>query len=448
MSEQEDWKQRYLSEARDWESADKLLRKVATRLAISAEGYSKSLDPVLVCIQEHIRDGDVKALEADLAELSRQIKRLDTAQNPPEAELPEPASEVVQATADTGPGDIREVLLTLVNELSVTQPGVGGFETLRETIQSDRGSNWHRLLDRLINEIRSLIQRISSDKQALEQLMRDVGAELGGISQVLGDEHSGLQEGRQQALEMREIMQKGVQRIQTHIDSESDIEKLKAGVSQSMEGIRKGIADFVEKDAERFSRFEVRNEKLRERIVKMEEETEQLQQKLNKNREKLMRDTLTGARSRLAYDETLAQEMGRYRRYKETFCLVVLDIDFFKRVNDDFGHAAGDKALQLVGSIIGERIRETDSLFRVGGEEFVLLLPRTTVDAATPLVEVVREAVGDSGFHFDSKPVPITLSAGLTAVRDEDTAETLFARADDAMYRAKKAGRDQLVSLD
>lgn len=486
MTEEDDWKQRYLSEARDWESTDKLLRKVATRLAIAAEGYSPVLDDVLSSIQTHIRSGELRELEADLGELTRQIKGLDMGgASASSAPVAAPTSSSTQSeetsrganAAIASPGepssaastlaapssrstaagqptskvamaeDTREVLLTLIDEFSVTNPGSGAFETLRETLQSDRGSDWHRVLERLIAEIRGLIQRISSDKQALQQLMQEVGVELGGISQSLGDDYSGLQEGREQALAMHEAMDVGVQDIQSRIASESDIDVLKLGVGQALESIRTGISEFIEKDAERFTTSEARNAALRARIAKMEEETEQLQQKLNRNQEKLMRDTLTGVRSRLAYDESLAQEMSRFRRYAEAFCLVILDIDFFKRVNDNFGHAAGDKALQLVASIIGEQVRETDLLFRVGGEEFVLLLPRTAPDAALPLVETVREAVADSGFHYEDKPVQITLSAGLTMVRADDTDETLFARADDAMYRAKKAGRNQVVSL-
>lgn len=447
MSDQEDWKQRYLTESREWESADKLLRRVATRLAIAAEGYSPDLDAVLQRMQTHIRSGASRDLEADLGDLSRQIKGLDSSRSEPM-----PAEAIETKAQEISPpsvhSDAAEVLLTLIDEFAATQPGSGAFETLRETLERDKGSNWHRVLERVIAEIRGLIQRISSDKQELQQLMQEVGEELGGISQVLGEEHSGLKEGREQALALHDAMDAGVEQIQSRIAQESDITRLKTDVSQSLESIRKGISEFIERDAERFSLAETRNEELRSRIEKMEAETEQLQEKLNRNREKLMRDTLTGVHSRLAYDEMMAQEMSRFRRYKETFCLVMLDIDFFKRVNDTFGHAAGDKALQSVASIVGERIRETDYLFRVGGEEFVLLLPRTVVSAASPLVEAIRVAVEESEFHYENQPVTITLSAGLTAVHDDDTPETLFARADDAMYRAKKAGRNRLVTLE
>jgi diguanylate cyclase len=299
----------------------------------------------------------------------------------------------------------------------------------------------------VIAEIRSLIQRINGDKLALEQLMLQVSEELGEISGVLFDERNGLEEGRGEVLTLHDIVQDGVKRIQAQIDGEADIERLKSGINHALEGIRRGIHEFVEKDGRRFSASRVRNEELQQRIATMERETEELHRQLRENREQLMRDTLTGARSRLAYDEILAQEMSRYRRYRETFCLAVLDLDYFKQVNDDYGHSAGDKALKLVAELIEGRLRETDYLFRTGGEEFVVLLPRTELEQAAVLVESLRTEVGESGFHHDERPVAITLSAGLTAVRDEDDAVSLFSRADDAMYRAKKAGRNQLLTL-
>ncbi len=177
----------------------------------------------------------------------------------------------------------------------------------------------------------------------------------------------------------------------------------------------------------------------------MEMESSELQQKLSENRQKLMFDTLTGVRSRLSYDEILEQELTRWSRYRETFSFALLDIDHFKAVNDQFGHNAGDKALQTVAKMMSKHIRKTDFLFRIGGEEFVLLLPKTTLQNAQPLVEKIRASVGSSSFHFKQQRVDISLSAGLTAITSEDSAESIYERADKALYEAKNSGRDQLI---
>ena len=498
MSEQEDWKKRYLKEARDWESTEQLLRKTVSRLALASEGISPALDAVLARIQGHAQGGDSRALKRDLDDLSQQIQRLDASaaaepvqtdgeRTPPSErdycealidrlELPPEHAESIsrfrarladlppdhclaelalqisrllaEPAAQTRNGDVREVLLTLVDEVAVTHPGLGALETLRDSLQRPELADWHRVLGRIIGEIRSLIQRINADRQVLEQLMLKVSEELAEINDVLFDERNGLEEGRGEVLTLHDIVQDGVRRIQAHIDADADIERLKSGIHHALEGIRRGITEFVEKDQRRFSASRVRNEELQQRIREMEREATELRRQLSDNREQLMRDALTGVRSRFAYDEILAQELSRYRRYQEPFSLAVFDIDYFKQVNDRFGHSAGDKALKLVAGILDERLRETDYLFRTGGEEFVVLLPRTGLEQAAGVVESLRVAVGQSEFHHDDQPVPITLSAGVTAVRDEDSAETLFARADDAMYRAKKAGRDRSLALD
>jgi len=497
----EDWKKRYLEEAREWESTDRRLRRALGRLAIAATGHSADLDEALARVQGHAKAGRDSELDKAVDDVSLIVRNApvgpaeepeapiaaDSAANPADfcstlldgleldmeqsialrelqQRLPELSPErcaaelarelslllrqAVREPAMAGGGSVQEVLFALIDEVAVVQPGLGSLKTLRDRLSSEGAGDWHSVLSRIIGEIRSIIQRINADKQALETLVQDVSRELGDITGVLRTDLTSITSGREQTERLHELMDEGVSRIQAHIEAESDIERLKEGVSRSLGHIRSAISEFAEGDAERLAAARARNEELQQRVSRMETETEQLQESLKRNREQLLRDVLTGARSRLAYDESLAQELGRFRRNGKTFCLAVLDIDHFKRVNDTYGHTAGDKALKLVATQIGDRLRQTDLLFRTGGEEFVLLLPDTGLAAARPLVEAVRGGIDKAPFHFEGAPVTITLSAGVTAVRDDDTAETLFDRADDAMYRAKKTGRNRLVALD
>lgn len=123
--------------------------------------------------------------------------------------------------------------------------------------------------------------------------------------------------------------------------------------------------------------------------------------------------------------------------------MAVLDIDYFKRVNDSFGHKAGDRVLQLVAREMLERLRSTDFIARYGGEEFVVLLPETSVEDALEVVENLRAHIGRLPFHFSGQPVRVTLSAGLAAFRPGDSETSVFNRADQALYEAKGAGRNQ-----
>ena len=124
--------------------------------------------------------------------------------------------------------------------------------------------------------------------------------------------------------------------------------------------------------------------------------------------------------------------------------MAVLDIDHFKRINDGYGHLAGDRVLKIIAGELNRRLRKTDFMARFGGEEFVLLVPATPLEGGLQLLETLRSAVEACPFHFKGEPVTITLSAGIAEFRDGESAETAFERADQALYRAKGAGRNRI----
>lgn len=488
----EDWKTRYLEEVRAFEHSEALLTKALARVSATAEGQTDELDDVLRNMQQHARKRDYESLQQDVDTLTPILNRLDAPGAAKQAARPdngpsEPGAQDRCAelldSLDLAPAqreaskDFRqrladleseqcfpelarhlstllrnaaqkpsgqEVLEALIDEVSVAQPDADALETLRDAAHT--GGDWHRVLTRVVGELRTLVQRVSEDKLALEEIMRELTAELGNIGSVLSADSTDRHEGHQQAVALSERINHGVAGLQEEVNTAVDLTALRSSVGNAIETIRSGVTEFIEKDAARVEAAERRNDELKARLAAMESEAQELQDSLDESRDRLMRDSLTGAGSRFAYDEMIARALRERRRHRDDFCLVIFDIDHFKRINDTYGHAAGDRALKLVASTVASSVRETDDLFRIGGEEFALLMPRTAGDEASVVVEAIRQTVADTGFHFDEKPVTIRLSAGLTTARDQDTTQTLFERADDAMYRAKKAGRDRLVS--
>ena len=124
------------------------------------------------------------------------------------------------------------------------------------------------------------------------------------------------------------------------------------------------------------------------------------------------------------------------------FSYVILDIDHFKRVNDTYGHNAGDKALKIVAQMMLKYVRQSDYVFLIGGEEFVLLLTSASVAGACKFVEKMRAGIAASSFHFKGEPVNLTLSAGITETRTGDDVEAIYKRVDKALYKAKNSWRN------
>lgn len=157
-------------------------------------------------------------------------------------------------------------------------------------------------------------------------------------------------------------------------------------------------------------------------------------------------DSLTGCANRRDLLEELETERQRAERYAKAFSVLALDLDHFKTINDRYGHPGGDQALCHFVAIVEGSIRPSDFLGRMGGEEFAILLPETSVDAASTMAERIRVAVEASVIPFSSDPARMTVSIGVAQWRldGSDTIEALLARADAALYEAKRGGRNQV----
>ena len=150
-------------------------------------------------------------------------------------------------------------------------------------------------------------------------------------------------------------------------------------------------------------------------------------------------DPLTKAFNRRYFDEYINHEISRANKQDKPFSLIILDIDYFKKVNDSFGHAAGDYVLEAMVSIIGSTIKKRDVLARIGGEEFAILLPDTKIEEAYETAEKVRIAVENYSFREVGK---ITISLGITEFKKLDNCDCMLRRADKALYNAKSDGRN------
>ena len=155
-------------------------------------------------------------------------------------------------------------------------------------------------------------------------------------------------------------------------------------------------------------------------------------------------DALTNLNNRRQFETRLKQEIAITKRQNNPLCAMMIDIDFFKKVNDTYGHASGDEVLRTVASVIKAQLRESDIPARYGGEEFAVLLPYTHIDEAKIVGERLRKAVEETTVQLDDLTINVTISMGLAEFTQEETGEELFARADKALYEAKDGGRNRV----
>ena len=160
-----------------------------------------------------------------------------------------------------------------------------------------------------------------------------------------------------------------------------------------------------------------------------------------------MTDGLTGLFNRRHMMDLLEQETQRSRRHEHPFAVLMIDVDHFKEYNDAHGHLAGDQVLQRLAHLIQSTVREVDRAGRYGGEEFIVLMPETTRDAAAEVAERVRQQLASEPFATNAPPVSLTLSIGVSAFpADGESVEAVIGAADAALYSAKHQGRDRVVA--
>ena len=160
------------------------------------------------------------------------------------------------------------------------------------------------------------------------------------------------------------------------------------------------------------------------------------------------KDPLTGICNRAALDEALHREISHAQRNDTRLALLVMDIDHFKRVNDKYGHIVGDCAIRAIANMASTCKRDSDLLFRYGGEEFVIIMRDTDLDGGSLLAERIRNHIETQSCTCSGAELDITVSIGVSDLQDHDSPVSLFARADQALYSAKRNGRNQVCAAD
>ncbi|WP_462380281.1 GGDEF domain-containing protein [Pseudomonas sp. Marseille-QA0892] len=352
--------------------------------------------------------------------------------------LPQPPEPGYSAVAP----HIAASLTRLLDELSLPEQFKPQAESLRTRVSG--GLNWYELVP-LLDDLGVLVLAVSGDNdhafaRYLAELNERLATFMGGLNQTQTDYSASISDARALDDELREQ----VSDLQASVQQASDLESLKRTVDSRLDGLLGTMNTFQQRNHQREQEIGERLQTLMARVSAMEQEARTVHLHLEEQRLKALTDALTGLPNRAAWTERAELEEARWQRYGGDLLVAVLDVDHFKRINDDFGHLAGDKVLKIIAQELQKRLRKTDFIARFGGEEFAVLLPATTIDAGHRLLDSLREQVARCPFHFKGQPVSITFSSGITWLEGEDTVEAAFERADQALYQAKRSGRNRV----
>jgi len=348
-------------------------------------------------------------------------------------------------------GDVRMLLqniagelLELIGALYVPQDEKPLARKLVEKVE--KGFDLEDLPE-LMRELVTLVGKSNSNaSEDFERYLINLSEQLTGVQSFLADSRKEQAAVGQSQRMLDAQVRKDVRQLNEAVKTTDEISELKQNVTRQLVGIMRAMDTFKRSEEARESRMQERYEGLMDKVEQMEQETRQVKAHMEEERMKARTDPLTGLPNRAAYDDQIFSECERWARYRAALSVAVCDLDYFKRINDTYGHLAGDKVLRLIARVLSRSLRSTDFVARYGGEEFVIIMPSTSRSEAATALEKLRAAVESSPFNFHGKPVTVTMSFGVTEAKEGDNADALFSRADALLYQAKENGRNQVCS--
>ncbi|WPN98436.1 GGDEF domain-containing protein [Pseudomonas sp. MUP55] len=370
---------------------------------------------------------------------------LDTAEPDPDAlesdglyalpDSPEPSYSSVAK-------HIEDTLLGLLEDLSLPERHRPQAEAMRERLV--HGLNWYELLP-ILDDLAVLMLAVTdSGQHEFEAYLKQLNDRLEAFQGHLQVASEGHADSRTAALELDTQIREQVDGLQSSVQEAADLDSLKQVLESHLEGLLGTMDEHRQQRDQREQEVAARLQGLAERVANMEQEAQGYREHLEIQRQKALIDPLTGLPNRAAWSERLDHEVNAWHQRGNNLSLAMLDLDHFKRINDGYGHLAGDRVLKIIATVLRKRLRPTDFIARFGGEEFVLLMPDSALADALAVGEALRAAIEACPFHFKGEPVTITVSMGVAQFQPGERSDLALKRADEALYKAKSAGRNQV----
>lgn len=337
---------------------------------------------------------------------------------------------------------IEHTLIGLLDDLSLPERHKAQALEMRERVA--RGLNWYELIP-VLDDLAVLMLAITdSGQHEFETYLQQLNERLEGFQGHLHEASAGHADNSSAARELDTQLREHVDGLQSSVQGAADVDSLKHILENRLEGLLVTMDEHKHERDRREQELAGRLQGLSERVANMEQEALGYREHLEEQRQKALLDPLTGLPNRAAWSERVEREMLEWQAHGGHLAMAILDLDHFKRINDSYGHLAGDKVLKIVADQLRKRLRSRDFIARFGGEEFVLLLPQTSPAAAAQIAELLRATVEACPFHFKGERVVITTSIGLGAFRSGERGDQVLKRADAALYRAKESGRNRV----
>ena len=427
-----------------WQETEYLLRVLLSRLHLLLICPDPHLDKNIREFVRVLRDGQsIHEQHTLMKAISNRINKLKST-----ALIAAGSQNNSREDHSSGQELVFEVFRALLENINFPANYMSRIEDIKFDLTNeqavDRNLQLVTAIGSLTRILDDIFERVDKDKRKIDTFLKQINSDLKSMDEGISESHE-LQN-QKQALEASIDIKVNteVHEMEGMLTSQTENDIVKKNVLGSLQQIRSHMETFKEQERQRNERASTVTGELQRKLENMEKECIFLKQQVLEKQQQVLSDPVTGIRNRLAYEEAIQMECDRFKRYGRPFTLMLLDLDHFKNVDDNYGLGAGDKVLQMVARTLANNIRNVDFVARYGDEEFVVIFPELGVKDARMIGQKLCKAVADQNFEFAGQNIEVTVSGGVARVHEGDTPESLFERADNALYLAKEHGRNRI----
>ena len=300
-----------------------------------------------------------------------------------------------------------------------------------------------QLNGQILDFITEVSDKVSFQQKDLVDLISEVTRNLVEVENFVTAFYANASEAYRGSEAFADTLENHMQEITASLQTTHSTDELKSLIASKLQGIKEKSKKKLQADARQLGKFAAEIKELKSQLKSMRTQISKVQRKAEQMEQASLLDTVTGIANRRGYQKYIREKWAEYKLTNEAFSILMVDIDNFKGINDVFGHWAGDKCLAQLAKRLKVNLLGTDFLARCGGDEFIIVLPKTEPRGAETVAQKLCEHVRQTRFLFRGERIPLTISIGVSTVKETDrNINSMFERADRGLYRTKENGRN------
>jgi len=341
------------------------------------------------------------------------------------------------------PKELLERFSSILNSLLVSEKHKPDIKKIKASL-NDKISN-QLLMTKCLNVFDLIIEDVKQERSTAKIFLSTLSETLATVQASVSSTIEINSTSNAKHDKINKELHDKINEMSAGIKDANSLTDMKVDVNDKLLNIAKTLEKKTKLEEEQRKKLEKKLTQMSSQVQQLELQSQSFEKRIQEQQAKSLQDALTKLGNRAAFDEHFAKEIVRFHHKKFNLAISVVDLDDFKRINDTYGHTAGDKTLQVIANTLKKIIGDDAFIGRYGGEEFVLVFSDMDKVTVVNKLNILRKKVASLPFTFKNNRVSITLSIGVSLVQQDDNVHSAFERADDALYQAKKSGKNRVI---